>query len=321
MKLYNLIKPLLFSLDPESSHNLVSYIIKNHSYLVKSTYDNPKFRKNVCGMDFKNPIGLAAGFDKNAELINQIPNLGFGFMEVGTITPKPQTGNPKPRMIRLTEHQSLINSMGFNNDGLNTIVKRLESRKPSDFIIGANIGKNKSTPNLQAHLDYQTCFNSLQDVVDFITINISSPNTPTLRDLLRKDSLELILDTVQTQNIKRTKQKPVFLKISPDLTNDEVIRVSKTCQQYNIDGIVSTNTTSNHTYSFGGLSGKPLNVRSLQVSNLIKENTNLKVICSGGIVNKEIGIDRLNNFDLIQIYTGLVYQGPTFVKEILKSIK
>ena len=321
MNIYkSLLKPLLFSVDPEIAHDLATIFIKNYSGLFNNSYENPKLRKNICGMDFKNPIGLAAGFDKNAELINQIPTLGFGFMEVGTITPKPQEGNPKPRMIRITDHQSLINSMGFNNDGLDAIAKRLEKRNVSDFIIGANIGKNKSTLNVNAHLDYVACFHVLQDLVDYITINISSPNTPTLRELLGKESLGLILESVQNQNAKRSTAKPIFLKISPDLTNDEILRVAKTCEQYNIDGIVSTNTTTHHTYSFGGMSGKLLGKRSEDVSNIIKQNSNLKIISSGGISNKEIAIERLKNFDLIQLYTGLVYEGPSITKKILKSL-
>jgi len=316
----NFLKPLLFSIDPESAHDLACFAIQGYSRFFNNKYESPHLGRTVCGMDFKNPIGLAAGFDKNAQLIEQIPTLGFGFMEVGTITPKPQEGNPKPRMIRLSEHQALINSMGFNNDGLDLIVKRLEKRKPTDFIIGANIGKNKSTPNSTAHKDYVDCFHSLQDLVDYLTINISSPNTPTLRELLGKDSLDVILESIQNQNIKRVNKKPIFLKISPDLTNEEVIRIVKTCEEYQIDGIVSTNTTTNHSYSFGGLSGKPLNLRSEKVSQVVKENSSLKVISSGGIVNKEIALERLKNFDLIQLYTGLVYEGPSLTKQILKSL-
>ena len=316
----NLLKPLLFSVDPETAHDLATIFIKRYSGLLNNQYNNPRLRRTVCGMDFKNPVGLAAGFDKNAELINQIPTLGFGFMEVGTVTPKPQEGNPKPRMVRLTEYKALINSLGFNNDGVDVIVKRLEKRKPSDFIIGANIGKNKSTPNLSAHKDYSGCFHVLQDVVDYITINISSPNTPTLRELLGKDCLEIILESVQNQNAKRTTKKPIFLKISPDLAFEEVIRIIKTCEDFEIDGIVSTNTTTRHTYSFGGLSGKPLEYKSKRITQTIKENSNLKIISSGGIVNKEIALERLKNFDLIQLYTGLVYEGPSLTKQILKSL-
>ena len=316
----NLLKPLLFSLDPETAHDLATFFIKRYSGLLNNQYNNPNLRRTVCGMDFKNPIGLAAGFDKNAELIDQIPTLGFGFMEVGTITPKPQEGNPKPRMLRLTEYQGLINSMGFNNDGLDAIAKRLEKRKTSDFIIGANIGKNKSTLNSNAHHDYISCFHVLQDVVDYITINISSPNTPTLRELLGKDSLEVILESVQNENAKRSNKKPVFLKISPDLKKEEILRIIKTCEEYELDGIVSTNTTTYHSYSFGGMSGKFLGKLSEDVSNVIKENSTLKIISSGGIANKEIGIERLKNFDLIQLYTGLVYEGPSLTKQILKSL-
>ena len=318
MNLYKLIKPILFSLDPELAHNLAYHIIEKYPNLFDYTFDNPKLKRQVCGMNFKNPIGLAAGFDKDARLINQIPKLGFGFMEVGTITPKPQTGNPKPRMTRIPEYLTIINSMGFNNDGLDAISKRLEKREQSDFIIGANIGKNRSTHNDEAHLDYTACFHVLQDLVDYITINISSPNTPTLRELLQKKYLEKILESIQSLNQKRTKQKPLFLKISPDLSNEEIV---KTCEDYNLSGIVSTNTTTRHNYSYGGLSGKPLSSRSNEVSKLIKHSTNLKVMASGGIVDKDIALDRLNNFDLIQLYTGLVYQGPQFTKEILMSIK
>ena len=320
MRLYNLIKPILFSLEPELAHDLVCKSLEKFPNLFDYKSNNQLHKKTLGGLEFPNPIGLAAGFDKNAKLINQIQNLGFGFMEVGTITPKPQSGNPKPRMVRLELQQSLINSMGFNNDGLDVIAKRLEKRTTNDFIIGANIGKNKSTPNYKAHQDYSDCFYVLQDLVDYITINISSPNTPTLRELLENNSLQIILETIQNINKKRTIEKPVFLKISPDLTDDEIIRITKTCESFELTGIVSTNTTTNHTYSYGGLSGKLLSMRSRKVSNLIKQNSKLIVICSGGIVDKEIALDRLNNFDLIQLYTGLVYQGPTLPRDILKSI-
>jgi dihydroorotate dehydrogenase len=321
MKFYNsILKPLLFSVDPESAHDLATLFIKKYSGLLNYQYENPSLRRTICGMYFKNPVGLAAGFDKNAELINQIPNLGFGFMEVGTITPKPQEGNPKPRMFRVPDKYALVNSLGFNNDGLDAITKRLEKRIPSDFIIGANIGKNKSTPNSNAKFDYATCFHNLQDVTDYITINISSPNTPTLRELLGKDSLEFILEAVQNLNKKRQTLKPVFLKISPDLKDDEIIRIVKTCEEYELSGIVSSNTTTHHTYSFGGMSGMPLAKRSNEVSNIVKSNSDLKVISTGGIVDVETAIDRLNNFDLIQLYTGLVYEGPGLTKKILKSL-
>lgn len=321
MKFYkSFLKPLLFSVDPELAHNLATLFIKKYSGLLNYQYENPSLRRTICGMDFKNPVGLAAGFDKNAELINQIPNLGFGFMEVGTITPKPQEGNPKPRMFRVPDKYALVNSLGFNNDGLDAITKRLEKRLPSDFIIGANIGKNKSTPNLNARYDYATCFYDLQDVVDYMTINISSPNTPTLRELLGKDSLEFILEAVQNLNKKRQTLKPVFLKISPDLKDEEVVRIVKTCEDYQLSGIVSSNTTTSHTYSFGGMSGKPLAKRSNEVGNLVKSHSNLSVISTGGIVDVETAVDRLNNFDLIQLYTGLVYEGPGLTKKILKSL-
>lgn len=316
----SVLKPLLFSVDPETAHDLATLFIKKYSGLLNYQYDNPNLRSTICSMDFKNRVGLAAGFDKNALLINQVQNLGFGFMEVGTITPKPQEGNPKPRMFRVPDKVALVNSLGFNNDGLETITKRLEKRIPSDFIIGANIGKNKSTPNLSAKHDYATCFYTLQDVVDYITINISSPNTPTLRELLGKDSLELILEAVQNLNKKRQTLKPVFLKISPDLKDEEIVRIVKTCEDYQLSGIVSSNTTTSHTYSFGGMSGKPLAKRSKEVGNLVKSNSNLSVISTGGIIDVETAIDRLNNFDLIQLYTGLVYEGPGLTKKILKSL-
>jgi dihydroorotate dehydrogenase len=321
MNIYkSLLKPLLFSVDPETAHDLATLFIKKYSGLLNIQYENPKLRRTVCNIHFKNPIGLAAGFDKNAQLIDHIPNLGFGFMEVGTITPKPQEGNQRPRMLRLKDDNSLINNMGFNNDGLDIIVKRLENRKSNNFIIGANIGKNKSTPNTQAHLDYASCFYKLQDVVDYLTINISSPNTPTLRELLGKDSLEIILESVQNLNRKRQNEKPIFLKISPDLNDLEIVRVIKTCEEYKISGIVSTNTTIKHSYSFGGLSGKLLGGRSNEVTSLIKKNSTLSIISSGGIMSKDIALERLQNADLIQLYTGLVYEGPGLTKEILKSL-
>lgn len=320
MNLYNIVKPLLFSMDPEKSHDLITYILEKYPNLLNYKLEDPKLEKTVCGMKFKNPIGLAAGFDKNAKLIEAIENLGFGFMEVGTITPLPQKGNPKPRMTRIPEYQTLINSMGFNNDGLMTIYNRLEKRKPTNLIIGANIGKNKSTPNDDAHSDYTKCFYVLQDVVDYFTINISSPNTPNLRELTKDQYLPKLLESIQTFNKKRSKLKPIFVKISPDIELDEILQIIETCNEFEISGIVSTNTTTRHNYSYGGMSGKPLNSKSKQVSSVIKENSNLTVISSGGIVDKDIAIDRLNTSDLIQLYTGLVYQGPQLPSDILKEI-
>ncbi len=305
----NIIRPLLFKLDAEDAHNLSVFFLK-YFPLKKQTILNPK---EFAGITFPNPIGLAAGFDKNAHLINHIDALGFGFMEVGTITPQPQEGNERPRLFRNQKEESITNKMGFNNDGVYAIRKRLDNRK-SNIIIGANIGMNKITSIDYAHRDYQFCFFALQDLVDYFTINVSSPNTIGLRKLMERDRLSIILEAVMNENKHRLKQRPIFVKISPDLNDDELHDVLDICNQFEIKGIVATNTVS---IQKGGLSGQPLEEKSRETIKKIIDNSSLPVIGCGGIMTPEIAKDRFDmGCDLIQVYSGLIYNGLNFVKNI-----
>lgn len=309
----NIIRPLLFKLDAEDAHNLSVFFLK-HFKLKNEPILNPK---KVAGITFPNPIGLAAGFDKNAHLINHIEALGFGFMEVGTITPHPQEGNERPRLFRNQKEESIINKMGFNNDGVYVIRKRLEERN-TNIIIGANIGMNKTTPIDYAHRDYQFCFFALQDSVDYFTINVSSPNTIDLRKLMEKDRLSLVLEVVMNENKHRLKEKPIFVKISPDLNDDELIDVLDVCKEFEVKAIVATNTTS---IEQGGLSGLPLEEKSKETIKKIIDNSSLPVIGCGGIMTPEIAKDRFDmGCDLIQVYSGLIYNGLNFVKNISEKL-
>jgi dihydroorotate dehydrogenase len=311
----SLIKPLLFTLPPNISHDLAVWTIRNFPYLFST--ESKEINSTHFGITFKNPIGLAAGFDKNGILINQMHHLGFSHMEVGTITPKPQEGNPKPNLFRYEENQSLLNYMGFNNDGLYTIAKRLE-RKNNTIIIGANIGKNKSTNNKIAYKDYIESILTLNDLVDYFTINISSPNTPDLRDLLGKENLSRLLEEIKNHHTKLNNAKPLLVKISPDVNNMEEI-VDK-FHYYKISGIVSTNTTQNHTFIRGGLSGKPLTELATYVTKELRQMTTLPIISSGGIMTTDDAKTRLESSDLVQLYTGLIYNGPNLTKEIIESL-
>jgi dihydroorotate dehydrogenase len=324
MDLYkNLIRPILFKMDPEISHHLTTEFLKiltNIPIDNKFCY-NPKFEKEICGLKFPNPLGLAAGFDKNANLIDVAHLFGFGFIEIGTVTPTPQIGNPKPRLFRLTKDEALLNFMGFNNDGVSKISRRLGSRKSSNVIIGANIGKNRLTEFNRAHKDYVTCVHELHDVVDYFTINISSPNTQGLRDLSNIEPLRRILEGTQNENKIHTKTKPLFVKISPDMNTNDLYSILDICVEFEISGIVSTNTTVKHDYFKGGLSGRPLTDRSSEFTSLIKDYTNkLVVISSGGVMDEKIASERFKRgADLIQLYTGLIYEGPFLPRKILKN--
>lgn len=320
----NLIKPLLFQLDPETSHDLAKKSLK---FLDRFSISNnfcyqPKFRRKVMGIDFPNPVGLAAGFDKNAELLDYYYMLGFGFVEVGSVTPNPQSGNPKPRVFRFTKEGALLNFMGLNNDGLVQINKRLENRKSTDIKVGVNIGKNRDTELNLAYKDYVLCVKEMYNNVDYFTLNISSPNTYGMRNLLDVDPLKVILENVQNQNHKNSIIRPMVVKISPDMTYEKIDAVLETCKDFKINGLISTNTTVRHDYFKGGLSGKPLKAKSEEILFYIKNkmNNRLSVISSGGIMDKSDAIKRLNmGADLIQLYTGLVYEGPNLPRNILKS--
>jgi dihydroorotate dehydrogenase len=288
----------------------------------------------VAGLTFPNPVGLAAGLDKDAIAFNELGDFGFGFIEIGTVTPKPQEGNEKPRLFRLVKNEALINRMGFNNKGVDAAAVLLKKRKDPTLIIGGNIGKNKVTPNEKATDDYVYCFNALFDVVDYFVVNVSSPNTPNLRDLQEKEPLTNLLNTLQVLNQTKKTPKPIFLKIAPDLTNTQLDDIIEIVAITKIAGVIATNTTIsreglNYTeeeiksYGMGGLSGKPLTKRSTEVIRYLKQKSNsaFPVIGVGGIHTAQDAIEKLDaGADLIQLYTGFIYEGPGLIKDINKAI-
>jgi dihydroorotate dehydrogenase len=273
---------------------------------------------------------MAAGFDKNAKLLNELEFFGFGHVEVGTITPKPQSGNETPRLFRLKKDKALINSMGFNNDGVDEILKRLKDYS-GNIVVGANIGKNKITPNSKAVDDYLICFNKLRKYVDYFVINVSSPNTPGLRKLQSKDNLSLILEKIQNENLSNGKRKPLLLKISPDLTNAQLNDIIEVSLKYKLDGIIATNTTlsrkniisKNDGIENGGLSGKPLKNKSNDIISYINNKTsnNFKIIGVGGVFTSDDVINKINmGASLVQVYTGWIYEGPSMISRINKTL-
>lgn len=331
------IRKIFFLFDAEKVHHFTFSILKLIfklplvATIVKNIYkvEDPNLERNLFGLTFKNPVGLAAGFDKNAQLFNEFANFGFGFVEIGTVTPKPQDGNPKKRIFRLIEDEALINRMGFNNDGVEVVSKRLRSRK-SDIIIGGNIGKNKVTPNETAVQDYIINFEALFDVVDYFVVNVSSPNTPNLRDLQEKAPLTKLLNELQEKNNLHNVRKPILLKIAPDLTNSQLEDIIDIVKITKIDGVIATNTTisregltANDKNEIGGLSGKPLTKRSTEVIRFLSERSNkaFPIIGVGGIHSAQDAIQKIQaGADLIQIYTGFIYEGPVLVKKINKAI-
>ena len=316
----------------EKAHH---FTLNNLKSIIKNMfgYENPKLEKKVFGLTFKNPVGLAAGFDKNAMYIDELAALGFGFIEIGTVTPLPQEGNPKPRLFRLKEDEAIINRMGFNNDGVDAVVKRLKNRE-ADIIIGGNIGKNKVTPNEKAVDDYVICFNKLFDYVDYFVVNVSSPNTPNLRELQEKDKLFEILNTLQQINIKKENPKPILLKIAPDLNENQLLDILAVINESNIAGLISNNTTISReglqasekeveTIGAGGLSGKPIRERSDEVLQFLMENNtnNIPIIAVGGIMNAQDAKRKIElGASLVQVYSGFIYKGPELVKEIKKGL-
>ena len=338
--MYQLIKPLLFKFDPEKIHHAVTGGLKlvnqfwGGKSLIKGTYlyKHPKLEREVFGLKFKNPIGLAAGFDKNAELVEELGNFGFGFIEIGTVTPLPQPGNDKPRMFRLPADEALINRMGFNNQGVDVAAERLSRLKRDDLIIGGNIGKNKITPNEDAVSDYIKCFDRLFDLVDYFVVNVSSPNTPGLRELQEKEPLKNILNTLQQRNLKNGISRPILLKIAPDLTDSQLDDIVEIVQDTKIAGVIATNTTisreglQSETHlktETGGLSGKPLTNRSTQVIKYLSDHSNKSfvIIGVGGIHSPQDAIDKLKaGASLIQLYTGFIYEGPDLIGRINKEI-
>ena len=333
-----LIRPLLFLVDPEAIHHIAFFILKLTLKLPGSrplmkwwfSLHHPELEKELMGLRFKNPVGLAAGFDKNAKEIDELAELGFGFLEVGTLTPQPQSGNDRPRLFRLPQDEALINRMGFNNEGVLAAVERLKKRKPG-VLIGGNIGKNKTTPNERAFEDYNYCFEALYPYVDYFVVNVSSPNTPHLRELQEKEPLMKLLTRIKELSKGKEKARPVLLKIAPDLSVSQLDDVIEIVKETRTDGVIATNTTISReglsTSSMalerigaGGLSGRPLARRSNEViAYLRKELGNgYPIIGVGGIMCTEDALDKFRaGADLIQLYTGFVYEGPGFVKRIL----
>jgi dihydroorotate dehydrogenase len=287
-----------------------------------------RLETEVFGLKFKNPVGLAAGFDKNAVLYKELSNFGFGFIEIGTLTPKAQDGNPKKRLFRLKEDSAIINRMGFNNGGVEEAVLRL--KKNNGVLIGGNIGKNKVTPNEEATSDYEICFDALFDYVDYFVVNVSSPNTPNLRALQDKEPLTQLLQTLQNKNLAKPKQKPILLKIAPDLTDEQLLDIIDIVNETKIAGVIATNTTlsreglqSENKIEAGGLSGKPLAKRATEVIRFLSEKSNksFPIIGVGGIHSAEDAIEKLEaGASLVQLYTGFIYEGPALVKAINKAI-
>jgi len=341
--MYSLIKPLLFQFDPENVHYFVVRNLKRVNRFPGGaalsravwSFNDPKLEREVFSLKFKNPVGLAAGFDKNAEMIGEMANLGFGFVEVGTVTPLPQPGNDKPRMFRLPTDSALINRMGFNNQGVDVVAERIKTYRESKqndpgLIIGGNIGKNKVTPNEDAVNDYIKCFDRLFDVVDYFVVNVSSPNTPNLRALQEKEPLKHILNTLQQRNSKNNISRPILLKIAPDLSNEQLDDIVEIVQETGIAGVIATNTTisregltSEHKVETGGLSGKPLTKRSTEVIRYLsqKSNQSFPIIGVGGIHSENDAIEKLNaGASLVQLYTGFIYEGPGLISRINKKI-
>ena len=336
-----LLRPIFFSFDPEKIHHFTFSLIKFTSKIpgFKSIYrslyvvDDSRLERKLFGLTFKNPVGLAAGFDKNAVLYNELANFGFGFIEIGTVTPKGQAGNPKKRLFRLKDDKGIINRMGFNNEGLDSAIEQLMKNK-GKLIIGGNIGKNTNTKPADYTADYLTCFNALHPYVDYFVLNVSCPNVGSHAKLNDKDYLEELIGAVQKANNTFEKQKPILLKIAPDLNTtqlDEIIELVKTT---NLEGVIASNTSTDRSglkaseaqleaIGNGGLSGQPIKDKSTKVIKYLSEKSNkaFPIIGVGGIHSSEDAIEKLDaGADLIQIYTGFIYEGPSLIKAINKAI-
>lgn len=330
------LRPILFRFDPERVHHFSFKMIKLAHKLglgnvIKSFYtvEDKRLEREVFGLKFKNPVGLAAGFDKDAMLFNELANFGFGFIEIGTLTPKPQMGNPKKRLFRLKKDSAIINRMGFNNGGVDAAVKRLKKNK--NVLIGGNIGKNKNTANEDAASDYLYSFEALFDHVDYFVVNVSSPNTPNLRALQEKEPLKQLLNSLMEKNRAKTPgAKPILLKIAPDLSDDQLLDVIEIVENTGIAGVIAANTTLSRTglesiekTEQGGLSGKPLKERATAVIRFLATHskTNFPIIGVGGIHSAEDAIEKLEaGASLVQLYTGFIYEGPALIHKINKLV-
>lgn len=335
-----LVKPILFLFDPEKVHHFTFSLIRTLckipfvSSIFRGIYsvNDKRLERTVFGLKFKNPVGLAAGFDKDAKLYNELSNFGFGFIEIGTLTPKPQVGNPKKRLFRLKQDEAIINRMGFNNGGVHEAVTRLKKNK--GVLIGGNIGKNKITPNESAVEDYKICFEALFPHVDYFVVNVSSPNTPGLRDLQEKEPLTKLLKTLTQANAAKSIQRPILLKIAPDLTNSQLDDIVDIVKDTQIEGVIGTNTTiareplstskqKIEDIGNGGLSGKPLKNRATEVIKYLSQRLEKGklIIGVGGISSANDAIEKIEaGASLVQIYSGLIYEGPNLVKKINKAL-
>ncbi len=336
-----LIRPVFFLMNPEKAHHLVVHLLRLSlgiaplRRLVSKIYSvkHPSLKRTVFGLEFENPVGIAAGFDKNAEVFEALSAFGFSHIEIGTVVPKPQPGNPKPRLFRLRKDKGLINRMGFNHLGLEVVRERLKDR-PKGLIIGGNIGKNTLTPNEKAAQDYLTCFEGLFDFVDYFVVNVSCPNISNMKALQDQDALLGILNNIQQSNKAKPKPKPVLLKVSPDLNDQQLDEVIDIVKQTGIDGIVATNTTiTRHTIKKdiedaekagnGGLSGLPLQKRSTEVIRYLAQKSGkaFPIIGVGGIMTPQDAIEKLKaGADLLQVYTGFIYNGPSLARKINKAL-
>ncbi len=326
--MYNGIKRALFLLDAERAHELtfkaletpLAALIRTPSYARR-----PDLRKNVFGIDFPNALGLAAGMDKNARLLSVWKKLGFGHVEIGAVTPRPQAGNPKPRLFRLVQDRALVNRMGFNNEGMTAVARRLENRPP-DLVVGVNIGKNKDTPNDEAYKDYAAVFRTLYDHGDFFVVNVSSPNTTGLRDLQQASGLGPILWALSEENARRPRPKPILVKLAPDLAVEDAAELARFAANAGVSGFVAGNTTlarnglkDPDARQTGGLSGAPVKAANLRLVETLKP-VGLPVVGVGGIFSAQDADDYFRaGADLVQIYTGFVYRGPKLIEECLRA--
>lgn len=338
-RMYKLLKPILFKCDPEKAHHFIFKMMKIslNTPVVKSifrsvyTLEDKRLEREVFGLKFKNPVGLAAGFDKDAKLLNELENLGFGFIELGTVTPRPQEGNPKKRLFRLIGDEAIINRMGFNNQGVKAMVEKLKKRN-TNIIVGGNIGKMTSSTPDQYTGDYVECFTELHPYVDYFTVNVSCPNVGSHAKLQDKDFLVDLLNALQDYNQKQSKPKPILLKIAPDLNTIQLDEMVELVAETKIDGIIAANTSVNREglkadnldeIGMGGLSGKPIAKRSTEVIRYLAEKSNgsFPIIGVGGIHSAEDALEKLEaGASLVQVYTGYIYKGPSLVKEINKAI-
>ncbi len=335
------IRPLLFWVDPEKIHHVTFRLLQMAQRvpgaltLIRKRYTvkHAALQRTLFGLTFPNPVGLAAGFDKDAKAIDAFAAFGFGFIEIGTLTPKPQPGNDKPRLFRLPADRALINRMGFNNEGVEAAVARLRKRK-SRVMVGGNIGKNKATPNERAFEDYHFCFETLYPHVDYFVVNVSSPNTPGLRELQEKEPLKNLLAHVKLLSDSKPKAKPILLKIAPDLTLPQLDDIVEILKATHTDGVIATNTTISreglitpvglvNAVGNGGLSGAPLSDKSNEVIRYLRARLgpSYPIIGVGGIMSATDALEKIKaGADLIQIYTGFVYEGPGFVRRINRAL-